>query len=51
MVQICVVGSQTTAGTKRLAETLTDWKSWNKMVPLLVETAVAHHRKLETKEM
>ena len=32
------------------AETLTDWKSWNKMAPLLVETAMAH-RKLETKEM
>ena len=35
---------------KAAAETLTDWKSWNKMVPLLMETAVAH-RKLETKEM
>ena len=30
--------------------TLTDWKSWNKLAPLLVETAMAH-RKLETKEM
>ena len=35
---------------KAAAETLTDWKSWNKMVPLLMETVVAH-RKLETKEM
>ena len=35
---------------KAAAETLTDWKSWNKMVPLLLETAVAH-RKLEIKEM
>ena len=32
------------------AATLTDWKSWNKLAPLLVETAEAH-RKLETKEM
>ena len=30
--------------------TQTDWKSWNKLAPLLVETAKAH-RKLETKEM
>ena len=30
--------------------TLTDWKSWNKLALLLVETAMAH-RKLETKEM
>ena len=30
--------------------TLTDWKSWNKLAPLLVETAKAH-RKLESKEM
>ena len=35
---------------KAAAETLTDWKSWNKMVPLLMETVMAH-RKLETKEM
>ena len=32
------------------AETLTDWENWNAMVPLLMETAMAH-RKLETKEM
>ena len=32
------------------AETLTGWKSWNKLAPLLVETAMAH-RKVETKEM
>ena len=30
--------------------TLTDWKSWNKLAPLLVETAKAH-RKMESKEM
>ena len=35
---------------RRGAETLTDWKSWSKMAPLLVETAMAH-RKLDTKEM
>ena len=29
---------------------LTDWKSWNKLAPLLVETAKAH-RKVESKEM
>ena len=32
------------------AATLTDWKSWNKLAPLLVETAKAH-RKVESKEM
>ena len=32
------------------AETLTLWENWNAMLPLLMETAVAH-RKLETKEM
>ena len=32
------------------AETLTDWENWNAMVPLLMETAMAH-RKVETKEM
>ena len=30
--------------------TLTDWQSWNKLVPLLVETAKAH-REMESKEM
>ena len=35
---------------KAAAETQTDWKGWNKMVLLLMETAVAHN-KLETKEM
>ena len=29
---------------------LTDWKSWNKFAPLLVETAKAH-RKMDSKEM
>ena len=29
--------------------TLTDWKSWNKLAPLLVETVMAH-RKLEARE-
>ena len=32
------------------AATLTDWKSWNKLAPLLVDTAKAH-RKVESKEM
>ena len=32
------------------AETLTDCENWNAMVPLLMETAMAH-RKMETKEM
>ena len=32
------------------AATLTDWKSWNKLAPLLVETAKAH-RRVESKEM
>ena len=32
------------------AATLTDWKSWNKLAPLLVETAKAQ-RKVESKEM
>ena len=32
------------------AATLTDWNSWNKLAPLLVETAKAH-RKVESKEM
>ena len=32
------------------AETLTDWKSWNKVAPLLVETAKAHWR-VESKGM
>ena len=32
------------------AETLTDWENWNAMVPLHMETAMAH-RKAETKEM
>ena len=32
------------------AETLTDWENWNAMVPLLLETAMAH-RKVETNEM
>ena len=30
--------------------TLTDWQNWNKLAPLLVETAKAH-RKMESKEM
>ena len=29
--------------------TLTDWKSWNKLAPLLVETAMAH-RKVDSKQ-
>ena len=29
---------------KVAAETLTDWKNWNTMVPLLAETAVAHRK-------
>ena len=32
------------------AETLTEWENWNAMLPLLVETAMAH-RKVETEEM
>ena len=32
------------------AATLTDWKSWNMLAPLLVETTKAH-RKVESKEM
>ena len=32
------------------AATLTDWKSWNKLAPSLVETSTAH-RKVESKEM
>ena len=32
------------------AATLTDWKSWNKLAPVLVETA-KDHRKVESKEM
>ena len=48
MLQTCVVGSR--LWHDAATATLTDWKSWNKLALLLVETAKAH-RKLETKEM
>ena len=45
-----MVGSQTTLGKETAAETLSEWKEWDVMAPLLVETAKAHTL-TETKEM